>query len=57
MVPSVSLTCAVFIVGRKSRIFRDNLDFFRSLDALMSQERHCWRLCTLYGLQDLRLVH
>ncbi|NJD69619.1 MAG: hypothetical protein FIA90_13410 [candidate division NC10 bacterium] len=51
--PLVSL----FVFGRKTRILRDNLGFFRSLDALVSPERHCRRLHTVYGLKDLTLIH
>lgn len=51
--PFVSL----FIFGRKNRILKDNLNFFRSLDALVSPERHCRRLHTLYRLRDLTLIH
>ncbi|MBI2884518.1 MAG: hypothetical protein HYY11_11535 [Candidatus Methylomirabilis oxyfera] len=51
--PLVSL----FVFGRKDRILKDNLDLFCSLDALVSPERHCGRLHTLYGLQDLKLIH
>ncbi|MBZ0168703.1 hypothetical protein MELA_01708 [Candidatus Methylomirabilis lanthanidiphila] len=51
--PLVSL----LVFGRKNRILKDNLDFFRGLDALVSPERHCRRLHTQYGLQQLKLIH
>lgn len=46
-----------FVFVRKNRILKDNLDCFRSLDALVAPERHCRRLRTQYGLRDLILIH
>jgi len=46
-----------FTFERKKRILKDNLDFFRSLDALVAPERHCRRLRTQYGLKDVKLIH
>jgi hypothetical protein len=41
---------------RKKRILNDNLDFFKTLDALVAPERHCRRLRTRFGLSDLVLI-
>jgi hypothetical protein len=38
-------------------IYRDNLDFFRSLDLLVVTERTSLSLKTRFGLKDLRIVH
>ena len=38
-------------------VLRQNLDFFRTLEALVAPERHCMRLRTKYGLTDLKLIH
>lgn len=43
--------------GRKSLVLRHNLDFFRSLDALVAPERHCMKLRTHYHLANLRMIH
>lgn len=48
---------SLFVFARKNRILKDNLAFFRSLDALVSPERHCRRLHTQHGLQQLKLIH
>jgi hypothetical protein len=42
---------------RKKMVLRNNLDFFRSLDALVAPERHCILLRTSYGLEDLKMIH
>jgi hypothetical protein len=42
---------------RKTMVLRNNLDFFRSLDALVTPERHSMKLRTQYGLKDLRMIH
>jgi len=42
---------------RKKIVLRHNLDFFRSLDAIVSPERNCMRLRTTYGLKDLIMIH
>ncbi len=42
---------------RKKMVLRNNLDFFRGLDALIAPERHFMKLRTKYGLQDLRMIH
>jgi hypothetical protein len=43
--------------ARKKWVLRDNLDFFRSLDALVAPERHCYRLRRQHHLDRLRLIH
>lgn len=42
---------------RKKMVLQNNLDFFRTLDALSAPERHCLKLRTLYGLKDLKMIH
>ena len=41
---------------RKEMILRNNLDFFRSLDAIVAPERNCMKLRTRYGL-ELKMIH
>ena len=41
----------------KIGIYRDNLDFFRSLDALVVAEKTSLLLKTRYGLTDLKMIH
>jgi CDP-glycerol glycerophosphotransferase (TagB/SpsB family) len=45
------------IPAAKLVVYRDNLDFFRSLDALVVAEKTSTILKTRYGLQSLRLIH
>lgn len=45
------------IPAAKIAVYRDNLDFFRSLDALVVAEKTSAILKTRYGLTDLRLIH
>lgn len=42
---------------RKGRVLANNLDFFRSLDALVAPERNCLSLRTKWGLRNLRMIH
>jgi hypothetical protein len=42
---------------RKTMVLRNNLDFLRSLDALVTPERHSMKLRTRYGLHDLKMIH
>ena len=42
---------------RKKVVLRHNLNFFRSLDALVAPERHCMKLRTRFGLDDLTMIH
>jgi hypothetical protein len=42
---------------RKKMVLRNNLTFFRSLDALIAPERHFMMLRTKYELKDLKLIH
>lgn len=55
--PLIDPVVSKFAFMRKKRILKDNLDFFRSLDALVAPERHCRRLRTQYGLKHLTLIH
>ena len=41
----------------KLLVYRDNLDFFRSLDVLVVAEKTSLLLKTRYGLTDLKIVH
>lgn len=41
----------------KLLVYRDNLDFFRSLDVLVVAEKTSLILKTRYGLHDLKIVH
>ena len=41
----------------KDMVLRHNLDFFRTLEALVAPERHCLRLRTKYGVTDLKLIN
>ena len=43
--------------GRKTMVLRRNLEFFRTLDALVAPERHCARLRKNFGLNDLIMIH
>ena len=45
------------VPARKLLIYRDNLDFFRSFDAVVVSEKTSLLLKTLYGLDDLKLIH
>lgn len=45
------------VPATKLLVYRDNLDFFRSLDVLVVAEKTSLILKTLYGLDKLRIVH
>ncbi len=45
------------IPARKLLIYRDNLDFFRSFDALVVSEKSSLILKTRYGLEHLKFIH
>ena len=45
------------IPAAKLAIYRDNLDFFRTFDALVVAEKTTALLKTRYGLHDLKLIH
>lgn len=45
------------IPARKLLIYRDNLDFFRTFDALVVSEKTSLLLKTRYGLNGLKLIH
>ncbi|HKT85006.1 MAG TPA: hypothetical protein VJQ77_02840 [Novosphingobium sp.] len=45
------------VPARKLLVFRDNLDFFRSFDALVVSEKTSLLLKTRYGLDDLKMIH
>lgn len=45
------------VPARKLLLYRDNLDFFRSFDALVVSEKTSLLLRSRYGLDDLRIIH
>jgi hypothetical protein len=45
------------VPATKLLIYRDNLDFFRSFDAVVVSEKTSLLLKTRYGLNDLKLIH
>ena len=45
------------VPAAKFAVYRDNLDFFRSLDALVVAEKTSAMLKTSYGLDRLKLIH
>ena len=53
----VSATLGLILPAEKLVIYRDNLDFFRSLDVLVVAEKTSLVLKTLYGLRDLKIVY
>ena len=46
-----------FAPARKLLVYRDNLDFFRSLDVLVVAEKTSLLLKTRYGLDQLKIIH
>lgn len=42
---------------RKEMVLQHNLDFFRTLDALVAPERHCLKLRAKYGLTNLKFIN
>lgn len=46
-----------FVPAAKLSVYRDNLSFFHSLDALVVAEKTSTILKTRYGLSNLRLIH
>jgi hypothetical protein len=61
--PRSLLSCAFvrflngIIPAAKLTLYRDNLEFFRSLDALVVAEKTSSILKSRYGLKDLQLIH
>ena len=53
----VARTRESIVPATKLLIYRDNLDFFRSLDVLVVAEKTSLILKTTYGLKDLKIVH
>jgi hypothetical protein len=45
------------VPAAKLCVYRDNLDFFRTLDALVVAEKTSLMLKTRYGLEHLRIIH
>src|SRR6185369_11782997 len=54
---AVSDTLDWIIPARKILVYRDNLDFFRSLDILVVTEKTSLVLKSRYGLDRLKIVH
>jgi CDP-glycerol glycerophosphotransferase (TagB/SpsB family) len=50
-------TLGVVLPADKLIVYRDNLDFFRSLDALVVAEKTSLVLKTRYGLDRLKMIH
>ncbi|MGH1560343.1 hypothetical protein ACRAWD_27250 [Caulobacter segnis] len=50
-------TLESLVPAAKLLVYRDNLDFFRSLDILVVAEKTSLVLKTRYGLKNLRIVH
>jgi len=46
-----------FAPARKLLVYRDNLDFFRSIDVLVVAEKTSLLLKTRYGLNRLKIIH
>ena len=46
-----------FAPASKLLVYRDNLDFFRSLDVLVVAEKTSLMLKTRYGLEKLKIIH
>ena len=42
---------------RKRKLLKNNLSFFRHLDAVVAPERNCLQLRTRFGLTELTLIH
>jgi hypothetical protein len=53
---AVSATLGWAVPATKLLLYRDNLKFFRSLDALVVTERTSLLLKTRYGLQNLKII-
>lgn len=54
---AVNLILGPFVPARKLLIYRDNLDFFRSLDVLVVTEKTSLLLKTRYGLDRPKIIH
>jgi len=56
---TIGLACALeyLVPATKLLIYRDNLDFFRSLDALIVAEKTSLVLKTRYHLDELKIIH
>jgi hypothetical protein len=52
-----ALVMAPFTFKRKKMVLESNVDFFRSLDALVAPERHCIMLRSKLGIENIRLIH
>jgi len=55
--PIVDPLVSKWVFMRKSGVLRNNLAFFKLLDALIAPERQCMKLRTKYGLKGLKLIH
>jgi len=54
---ALAATLNAVVPARKILLYRDNLDFFRSFDALVVSEKTSLLLKTRYGLEGLRIIH
>jgi hypothetical protein len=48
---------SMFSLKRKNVVLKCNLDFFRNVDVLVAPERHCMKLRTRFGLNNLIMIH
>ncbi len=46
-----------WVFSRKRIVLKNNLSFFRQMDALVAPERNCMQLRTRFGLKDLIMIH
>lgn len=53
----IAKALGAIVPANKVLVYRDNLDFFRSLDVLVVAEKTSLILKTLYGLDQLKIVH
>ena len=53
----IAALCSKVLPASKLLVYRDNLDFFRSLDVLVVSEKTSLLLKTRYGLKQLKMVH
>ena len=54
---TIARTLDKLVPARKLLVYRDNLSFFKSFDALVVSEKSSLQLKTRYGLKDLQIIH
>jgi CDP-glycerol glycerophosphotransferase (TagB/SpsB family) len=55
--PIRSITKPRAKLRRKRKLLKDNLEFFRHLEAVVAPERNCLQLRTRFGLGAIKLIH